>query len=290
MSPWSYNEIPVNDVTLSNFTKLDARDLQKLRQIYEIRERVETYDLNFFGSAWSSPKWMKTNNEWTGRSKLKNEYYQTWADFHLKYLELMEEQGVKFWGISTGNEPLNGELFWLFVRFMSLGWNAARQGNFVGDHLGPTIRTSKTMKDIKIFANDDQRYTVAWWFEDMAKAHNKSLEYVDGLAVHWYWDEFIPPTLLNDHHNKYPDKLIFNTEASVGDKPWESSTPVLGSWSRAESYISAVMEDLQNWVNGWIDWNMLLNEQGGPNYVDNFVDAPIIVNATSESYKVHSIL
>lgn len=290
MSPWSYNELPVNDVTLSNFTKLDARDLQKLRQIYEIRERVDTYDLNFFGSAWSSPKWMKTNNEWTGRSKLKNEYYQTWADFHLKYLELMEEQGVKFWGISTGNEPLNGELFWLFVRFMSLGWNAARQGNFVGDHLGPTIRASKTMKDIKIFANDDQRYTVAWWFEDMAKAHNKSLEYVDGLAVHWYWDEFIPPTLLNDHHNKYPDKLIFNTEASVGDKPWESSTPVLGSWSRAESYISAVMEDLQHWVNGWIDWNMLLNEQGGPNYVDNFVDAPIIVNATSESYKIHSIL
>lgn len=89
--------------------------------------------------------------------------------------------------------------------------------------------------------------------------------------------------MLNDHHDKYPDKLIFNTEASVGDKPWESSTPLLGSWNRAESYISAVMEDLKHWVNGWIDWNMLLNEQGGPNYVDNFVDAPIIVNSTGES-------
>jgi len=228
----------------------------------------------------------ETNNDWTGKSKLKNIYYQTWADYHLKYLELMDEQDVRFWGISTGNEPLNGELFPMFVHFMSLGWNAARQGKFVGDHLGPTIRNSK-FKDLKLFSNDDQRYTLAWWFKTMEKSHNQSLSYIDGLAVHWYWDRMIPPTLLDEHHRKYPDMLIFNTESSLGDKPWESSSPILGSWRRAEKYIEGIMEDLEHWVNGWIDWNFLLNEQGGPNYVNNFVDAPIIVNSTDykEIYK-----
>lgn len=279
LSPWAYNEFPENDKDLSNFTQLDERDLAKVRHINEIRRSIDAYDLKLLGAAWSSPKWMKTNNAWSGRSKLKPEFYQTWADYHVKYLELWDKQNINFWGISTGNEPLNGELFWLFVRFMSLGWNADRQGTFVGNHLGPTIRNSK-FKDIKLFANDDQRYTVAWWFQDMEKSHNKSVEYIDGLAVHWYWDEFIPPTLLDDHHKRYPHMLIFNTEASVGDKPWESSTPILGSWKRAESYIEAIMEDFEHWVNGWIDWNLMLNLGGGPNYIDNFVDAPIIVNQT----------
>lgn len=64
---------------------------------------------------------MKTNNAWSGRNALKPEFYQTWADYHLRYLKLMAAENMTFWGLSTGNEPLNGEIGWFFIHFMSLG-------------------------------------------------------------------------------------------------------------------------------------------------------------------------
>jgi glucosylceramidase len=58
----------------------------------------------------------------------------------------------------------------------------------------------------------------------------------------------------------------------------------LGSWSRAEEYALDIIEDLNHWTAGWIDWNLALNLQGGPNWSKNFVDAPIIVNASAKEY------
>lgn len=108
------------------------------------------------------------------------------------------------------------------------------------------------------------------------------LNYIDGLAVHWYWDVLFPASLLDQAHSKYPNKILLGTEASPGDKPWNFRGPVLGSWIRAEDYIQNILEDLNHWVSGWIDWNLVLDEQGGPNYVNNFMDASIIANVTSK--------
>lgn len=80
--------------------------------------------------------------------------------------------------------------------------------------------------------------------------------------------------------NLYPDKIILNTESCIGDKPLQFHGPILGSWIRATIYIDALFQNLLHSVNGWVDWNILLDEQGGPNYVQNFVDAPIIINST----------
>lgn len=82
--PWAYNEFPENDASLSNFTKLDPRDARKVEQIKQLMEISNNKNIKFYGTAWSPPKWMKTNNAWTGPSALKLEYYQTWADYHLK--------------------------------------------------------------------------------------------------------------------------------------------------------------------------------------------------------------
>ena len=234
----------------------------------------------------SPPLWMKSNGAWSGLSWLKKEFYQTWADYHLRFLDLMAERNFPLWAISTGNEPLNGVIGFLFIQFMSLGWTANDQGHWLANNFGPTIRNSKH-RSIKIFGSDDQRYVFPWWFDRMDQADSKATSFLDGLAVHWYWDDVAPPSLLDRTHEKYPDKIILNTESCVGDKPLQTHGPELGSWERAEHYITAYIEDLNHWVNGWVDWNLLLDEQGGPNYVKNFVDAAIIVNTTSrtEFYK-----
>lgn len=280
LEPWAYNEIPENDESLRNFTELDQRDLTRIEQIEDLKMTTENYDIKFMGATWSSPLWMKTNNRWTGASALKPEYYQTWADYHIKYLDLMAEKNFMFYGISTGNEPMNGVIGFLFVHFMSLGWTAKNQGKWVGENLGPTLKSRHP--NVKLFAGDDQRYTFPWWFTQMESSNKKSMKYIDGLAVHWYWDGLVPPHVLDQAHEKYPNKILLNTESCVGDKPFEKHGPVLGSWDRAEKYISAIIQDLHHWINGWIDWNLILDENGGPNYVNNTVEAAIIVNVTSK--------
>ncbi|KAL1395171.1 hypothetical protein pipiens_011440 [Culex pipiens pipiens] len=286
LKPWAYNEVPVDDAGLSNFTKLDDRDVVKIAQIKELMEVAENRDVKIMGAAWSPPRWMKSNNDWSGSSRLKTEYFQTWADYHIRYLQLMKDAGLDYWAISTGNEPMNAVIGFLFIRFMSLGWTAIEQGKWVGENLGPALRNS-AFKDVKLFAGDDQRYTFPWWFSQMDQGHPNATQYLDGLAVHWYWDGVTPAALLDQAAKQYPDKLLFNTEASLGDKPFQTHGPILGSWDRAESYITYILQDLQHSVNGWIDWNLLLNEIGGPNYANNYVETAVVVNATSgeEVYK-----
>lgn len=205
---------------------------------------------------------------------------RTWAEYHVRYLRLMDAQNVHFWAITTGNEPLNGIVGWVFVHFMSLGWTAPTQGVWVGDHLGPLLRnaTSERLRAVKLLGSDDQRYVFPWWFEKMEEAHAQAVHYLDGFAVHWYWDKLVPASLLDDTAARWPGKLIVNTESCIGDKPFQTHGPLLGSWERAEEYVKAYMEDLEHSVNAWIDWNLVLDERGGPNYTNNTVDAPVIVD------------
>ncbi|EAT44913.1 AAEL003742-PA [Aedes aegypti] len=286
LKPWAYNESPTDDAKLSNFTELDQRDVEKIEQIKELMEVTGNKDIKLMGAAWSPPRWMKSNNDWSGSSRLKPEYYQTWADYHIQYLRLMKAAGLNYWAISTGNEPMNAVIGFLFIRFMSLGWVATNQGKWVAKNLGPALKSSE-FKNVKLFAGDDQRYTFPWWFSQMDQGHPDATKFVDGFAVHWYWDGVTPPGLLDQASHLYPEKLIFNTEASLGDKPFQTHGPILGSWDRAESYITYVLQDLQHSVNGWIDWNLMLNEIGGPNYANNYVESAVVVNATTgeEVYK-----
>lgn len=117
----------------------------------------------------------------------------------------------------------------------------------------------------------------------MKVKHSKSLDYIDGLGVHWYWDEIFKPSLIDKTLEQMPDKILLVTESCIGDKPWHKSAPVLGSWARGEKYARAFLQNLQHGYNGWIDWNLILDENGGPNYVDNTVDAPIIVDTNSKA-------
>lgn len=116
----------------------------------------------------------------------------------------------------------------------------------------------------------------------MHQSRNNSWEYIDALGVHWYWDEIFKPSLINKTLEKMPEKLLLVTESCVGDKPWHKSKPIMGSWKRGEKYARAFLQNLQNGYNGWIDWNLLLDQNGGPNYVDNNVDAPVIVDTNSK--------
>ncbi|KAL7727277.1 hypothetical protein ACLKA6_016030 [Drosophila palustris] len=286
LEAWAYNELPENETKLSNMDKLDDRDVFRVNQIKRLKEVSGVENLRVKGAAWSAPRWMKTNNRWTGLGFLKREYYQTWADYHLKWVELMESNGLPIWAISTGNEPMNGIFFMYFVRFMSLGWTPQSQAIWLNDHLGPTFRNSK-YKDIVIFGNDDQRYTSPFWFKMMNHTRPNSVDYLDGVALHWYWDEIFGSSFVDKTNDYMVDKIQIISESCIGDKPWQQAKPLIGSWYRAEKYARSYLSHLKDGMHAWIDWNYILNEHGGPNYVNNTVDAPVVANTTTytEFYK-----
>lgn len=143
---------------------------------------------------------------------------------------------------------------------MSLGWDPAMQGKWVAENLGPAMKNSTIAKNVLLFGGDDQRYTMPGWFHQMVKGSENSVNYLDGFAVHWYADKYFPTTMLDETAQLFPDKLIINTEASSGDRPWDIHGPILGSWTRLEDYTLDIIEDLSHFVNAWVDWNLILDE------------------------------
>lgn len=288
VEPWAYNDLPVNDVKLSNFTKLDPRDLAIIKRIRKIKELVEATpqrQLKIKAAAWGCPTWMRSPKRRGGPGHLKPEFYQTWANYHIRFLELMREQGIDIWAMSTGNEPLNGIVGWVFTHWMNLGWQPKDVAKYIVENLEPTLRNSP-FKDTLLLAGDDQRSTFPWYFNDMRRAYPKVFDNIAGFAVHSYLDSYMPAEMLSWAQKSYPDKFILNTESSIGDVRYNPRGPLLGSWERAVEYISMYIQSFRNSVVGWIDWNLVLDELGGPNYVNNTVEAAIVVNATlAEAYK-----
>lgn len=224
---------------------------------------------------------MKTKDSWSGEgeNQLKLEYYQTWADYHLKWLNLMNAANLTIWAISTGNEPN----FSKHTPFIGLYWNASRQAEWIVKHLGPTLKHH----DVKIHGYDDNRDTLLSWINEMNASYSDAMDYVSGIGIHGYFDSVSSPSVLDETKANFSDKLLLYTEMCFGvTGPISRTGPTLGTWAHAEELIVMLMDILLHNVNGYIDWNIVLDASGGPNYVNNIVDAFIIANDDfTEIYK-----
>ncbi|XP_064474562.1 lysosomal acid glucosylceramidase-like isoform X1 [Ornithodoros turicata] len=241
-------------------------------------------EVYLFGSPWSGPAWMKTNGALNGRGRMKGnpggKYYKTWAKYFVRFLQEYGKHGVRFWGLTVENEPMNGEV--PLFPFQCMGYTPEIMRDFVKLDLGPTLR-SNGYGAIKLMILDDQRYEIPRWTETIFQDANAS-SFVSGTAVHWYGDDVTSPWILDNAHSRFPNKFILATEACEGYQVFIKEKVSLGNWNRAETYAFDIIQDLSHWVTGWVDWNLALNPQGGPNWVKNFVDSPIIVNATSKEF------
>ncbi|XP_059051335.1 lysosomal acid glucosylceramidase-like [Achroia grisella] len=280
--PYAYNELPWNDAALTNFSLTEEDLFYKLPMIRlsQAAAAEAGNKVQITASTWSPPVWMKSNERITGFGQLKPEFYQTYADYHLRFIEAYARAHVNIWAITTTNEPLNGIV--PIVNFNSLGWTPSELGRWVANNLGPTIRNSNFSNTL-ILAVDDQRYTLPIWLRGMEIAEPRSIDYIDGIAVHYYGN-FVSPRVLARVQERYPNKILLATEACEGPMPWNREKVIIGSWRRARRYISSIIEDLNNFVVGWIDWNLCLNENGGPNWAENYVDSPIIVSPDKDEF------
>jgi glucosylceramidase len=99
-------------------------------------------------------------------------------------------------------------------------------------------------------------------------------KYVWGTGFHWYCGDHFDN--VQKVHDEFPDKQLIFTEGC------QEGGPHIGSWDLGERYATSIINDLNRWTVAWIDWNLILNEQGGPNHVGNYCSAPIIVDTRSQ--------
>ncbi|XP_006895862.1 PREDICTED: glucosylceramidase isoform X2 [Elephantulus edwardii] len=278
----TYDDV-VDDFQLDNFSLLDEDVKLKIPLIHRALELTQR-PISLFASPWTSPTWLKTNGAVNGKGSLKGHpgdiYHQTWAKYFVKFLDAYATYNIRFWAVTAENEPSAG----LFAGypFQCLGFTPQHQRDFIAYDLGPALANS-SHSDVRLLMLDDQRLLLPHWAQVVLE-NPEAAKYVHGIAVHWYLDYLAPAkATLGETHRLFPDMMLFSSEACVGSKFWEQSVR-LGSWDRGMQYSHSIITNLLYHVVGWTDWNIALNLEGGPNWVRNFVDSPIIVDITKDTF------
>jgi len=297
LSQYSYAPI-AGDTLLEHFSVEEDKD--DIIPMIQDAMAASTDGFKIISSPWTAPPWMKDNKQYVG-GKLLPKYYDTWALFFSKYVTAYQKEGIDIWGITIENEPLGNGNNW-----ESMHYTPEEMNDFVIHHLGPKLEADE--HDIKILGYDQNRGDELKEWIDVMYTNVESTRYFAGTAVHWYnstYDYF--GESLQYAHNAAPDKYIINTEACVDsevpkwqDDQWywsKEATDWGWDWAPEETkhlhpkyapvnrYARDIIGCLNNWVDGWIDWNMVLDKQGGPNWFKNWCVAPVIVDLkTDEVY------
>lgn len=272
---YNYGRIHMNscDFSLGNYTCVEEGD-QTLETfnitrdeksvIPMIKEAMEYGDIEILVSPWSPPPYMKTNGQMNRGGKLKEEYFELWSEYYVKFIEKYREQGINITTITVQNEPKATQ------SWDSCIYTAEEERDFVVNYLG------KKMADmgVKILFWDHNKERVI----ERAKtvlANDVSKKYFSGIAVHWYsGDHFEQLEMFN---KMFSDKDIVFSEGCYEYSLGKSDTLKIG-----ERYAHDMIGNFNNYCNTFCDWNLLLDEKGGPNHVENFCDAPIMADTKND--------
>ncbi|XP_067831900.1 lysosomal acid glucosylceramidase isoform X2 [Heptranchias perlo] len=279
---YTYDDHP-EDLSLQHFS-LTEEDIKLKIPIIQQAQAMSRRPLSLFASPWSAPPWMKTSNSTIGKGTLRGEpggkYYQSWANYFIRFLDEYAKHNLTFWAVTTQNEPTTGMI--PDYSFQCMGFTAEMQRDFIVLNLGPALQNS-AHKNVQLMILDDQRILLPYWAKVVLDDVHTA-QYVDGIAVHWYVDQLTPADkTLGTTHHLYPEYYLFATEACTGYLPWEH-TVLLGSWERGTMYSHDIIQDLNYFVAGWTDWNIALDLRGGPNWVKNFADSPVIVDSGQDKF------
>lgn len=258
-------------------------------------------------------------NGWQGDGgRLEPEYESTYADYLLAYLDAYRAAGVEIWGLTPVNEPHGNGGNWESMHF-----SPQSQNEFIKRHLGPRLE-AREHAGARLLIYDQNRDGLEDW-TNVILADEETARHVYGVAVHWYASTFkVYEDAFERVHERFPQFAILHTEGSIdnlgvrapagiedpagfeesgwfgNDAFWWLDTAT--DWAYSASWAGPAAKDhpvytpvhryardiivsLDHWVSGWIDWNIVLDRDGGPNHAGNFCGAPIMIDTeTGEVY------
>jgi glucosylceramidase len=263
----SYTYINEGDSSLKTFSVTHDEQYH----IPFIKQAIATAGgkLNLFASPWSPPAFMKDNNSMLNGGKLKPAYYQAWANYYVKFIKAYEREGIPVWGLTVQNEPMAKQ------RWESCLYTAQDEADFIKNYLGPTLQ-KEGLADKKIIAWDHNR-DLLYQYASTILNDKEVAKYIWGIGFHWYetWTGSEP---MYDNERQlqqaFPGTHLLFTEGC--NDGFDQNK--LSDWKLGERYGKSMINDFNNGSVGWTDWNILLDEHGGPNHSANYCFAPVHAN------------
>ena len=241
-APFSYDDLAQGetDVDLANFNL--SQDtlylIPVLKKILKISPEIK-----ILGSPWSPPVWMKNNGDTRGGSLLEK-YYPAYANYFVKYIKAMSDNGIPIDAVTIQNEPLNPK------NNPSLLMKATEQGAFIKNHLGPAFAENNIKTKIIIYDHNADRpdYPISI-LDDPETA-----KYIDGSAFHLYGGNV---NTISKVHYAHPDKNLYFTEQWVG-APGNFAKEM--EWHTEHLIIGAT----RNWCKTVLEWNLAADKNQEP--------------------------
>jgi glucosylceramidase len=263
----SYTYVAEGDAELKTFSI--AHDLKFRVPFIRAALAAAKGRIVMFASPWSPPAWMKENGDMLHGGKLKPEFREAWARYYVKFIQAYEAAGIPIWGLTVQNEPMAVQ------KWESCVFSAEDERDFVRDHLGPTLARAG-LGDRKLMVWDHNR-TQMYERARVILSDPAAAKYVWGVGFHWYVNDAFEN--VSRVKEAFPEFHLLFTEAC--NYPYSAAG--LNDWKLGERYGRAMIEDFNRGAEGWTDWNILLDEHGGPNHVGNYCFAPVHANtATGE--------
>lgn len=234
---------------------------------------------------------------------LKPEFYGSWAKYLVMYIQAYLAEGIPVTMLSIQNEAAAA------TPWDSCVWTGEQEKIFLTDYLVPAMKAEGLMGKVQIFVWDHNKERMIEHIEEIMTPETAFL--IDGFAYHWYTgDHFDALTML---HEKYPDKVLMHSESCPLHRPGRISavdldiaelkkrpaaslspdelavliqsgdkTPTDVDLEDAFSYAHDLIGDLNHGMQRWIDWNLIVDKDGGPRHVDGGFAAPLYVNASGD--------
>lgn len=266
-SPKSYTYVTNKDKDLNTFSIEHDREF-RIPMIQKAKKAAQD-EITIYASPWSPPAFMKGRVDMLRGGSLLPKFYQSWALYFCKFIQAYEKEGIPLWGITIQNEPMAVQ------RWESCIFTAAEERDFLKNFLGPTL-AKNGLGDKKIVVWDHNRDLISDR-ANMIFGDPEAAKYAWGIGFHWYetWSGGMPMyENLKRVKESYPDKKLLFTEGC--NEKFDAAK--LQYWPNAERYGNSIINDLNCGTVGWTDWNVLLDENGGPNHVGNYCFAPVHAN------------
>ena len=290
---YSYNDTEEPDPELKNFSIEKDWDY-----IIPAIKKVQSYrpDIKFFAAPWAPPAWMKKSGVRRGQTgtaglnfidnSVKPEYYESYANYFVKYIQEYQKIGIDVFSLSMQNEAQNNP------KWEAATWSTDAVIDFVGNYLGPALEANQLDPQLLIWdwdkGNDPMHHDGFIDFNTKVLSDANARKYIDGIAFHWYagdlWHEIQGVPMwsedfysLDEVKAKFPDIHLYATEACQEKGPW------FGSYDPADRYIYDILNDFEHGTETWIDWNLVLDREGGPTQgVVNKCHAPIMLDENNQ--------
>lgn len=244
-----------------------SHDKKSLIPFIKEANKASGSGLKIFASPWSPPAWMKTSLQMNRGGKLLEQYRQTWADYYVKYIEEYAKAGIEIWGITVQNEPKATQ------PWESCVYTTEEERDFVKLYLGPTLEKAG-LGHVKIIVWDHNKERVYEKASAMF-GDKEASKYIWGIGFHWYSGDHFEG--LSAVSRKYPDKKLMFTEGCCGGTD-------MTSWRTGEKYGHNIIGDINAGTVSWTEWNMVLDNKGGPRHVEGPCLAPVMVDTENDSY------